>query len=57
MLYSNVFHTLAKSLLGEEIARELISILSTNYSVDSCRLFASMRDGASSNGVAVHTLN
>ena len=47
---------LVKSLSGEEIARELISILSVNYSIDSSRLLAYMRDGASANGVAVRTL-
>ena len=46
---------LVKSLSGEEIARELFGILSVNYSIDSSRLLAFMRDGASTNGVAVHT--
>ena len=47
---------LAKSLSGEEIAREIISILSTSYGIESNRLLACMRDGAASNGVAVRTL-
>ena len=47
---------LAKSLSGEEIARELISILSINHGIESNRLSASMRDGASTNGVAICTL-
>ena len=47
---------LAKSLSGEEIARELISILSINYGIESPRLLASMRDGAATNCVAVRTL-
>jgi hypothetical protein len=46
---------LAKSLPGEEIARELISVLSTAYSIGSNQLLACMRDGASTNGVAVRT--
>ena len=46
---------LAKSLSGE-IACELIGILSVNYSIDSSRLLACMRDGTSTNGLAVHTL-
>ena len=48
---------LAKSLSGEEIAREIISILSTSYSIQSNRLIACMQDGAASNGVAVRTLH
>ena len=48
---------LAKSLSGEEIAREIISVLSTSYSIDSQRLLTCMRDGAASNGVAVRTLS
>ena len=47
---------LAKSVNGEEIARELVSVLSTTYSINSNRLVACMRDGAASNGVAVRTL-
>ena len=47
---------LAKSLSGEEIARELISVLSVHYSVDSSQLLACMRDRAASNSVAVRTL-
>ena len=47
---------LAKSLMGEEIARELIHILSTDYSIGSSNLLAAMRDRASSNGVAMRTI-
>ena len=47
---------LAKSLTGEEIACELVKVISTVYGIDSNRLLASMRDGASSNGVAIRTL-
>ena len=46
---------LAKSL--SVIAREIISILSTSYSIQSNQLIACMRDGAASNGVAVRTLH
>ena len=44
---------LAKSLTGEEIACELVKVISTVYGIDSNRLLASMRDGTSSNGVAI----
>lgn len=37
---------LAKSLTGEELARELISVLSVTYSITSNSLLAAMRDGA-----------
>ena len=47
---------LTKSMSGEEIARELINVLSVGYSIDSSRLLACMRDRASSNNVAVRTL-
>ncbi len=48
---------LAKSLNGEEIARELITILSVNYSIHPSLLLSAMRDGASTNNVAMRTLN
>jgi len=38
------FQTLAKSMTGEEIARELINVLSIEYGITSERLLASMRD-------------
>ena len=47
---------LAKSLTGEEVARELLSVLSTEYGVASSNLLAVMRDRASVNSVAVRTL-
>ena len=47
------FHLLAKSLSGEEIAREMIATLSVQYSV--LPDFA-MRDCASSNNVAMRTI-
>ena len=48
---------LAKSLSRQAIARELISVLPTSYSIDSSRLLTCMRDEAATNGVAVRTLN
>ena len=47
---------LSKSLSGEEIARELISILSVNYGVQSTQLLGAMRDRASANNVAMQTI-
>ena len=43
---------LAKSLSGEEVARELLSVLSTEYGVVSSNLVAVMRDRASVNSVS-----
>ena len=48
---------LEKSRSGEEIARELITVLSVNYGIHPSLLLAAMRDGASSNNVAMRTLN
>ena len=48
---------LSKSLTGEEIASELISVLSTAYSIHRKHLIGAMRDRASTtNGVAMQTL-
>ena len=47
---------LAKSVTGEELARELISVLSVTYGIKSNMLLAAMRDGASVNGVAIRTV-
>ena len=47
---------LSKSLTGEEIARELINVLSVTYHIRSGNLLATMRDRASSNGVAIRTI-
>ena len=47
---------LSKSLKGEEIARELIHTLTTEYGIATNNLLAAMRDRASSNGVAMKTL-
>jgi len=46
----------AKSLTGEELARELISVLSVQYSIGTQQLLAAMKDRASVNEVAVRTL-
>ena len=48
---------LAKSLSGEEVARQLIVCLSTELGVSSEQLAASMRDRASVNTVAIRTLS
>lgn len=47
---------LAKSLSGEEIAHEIISVSSTAYGIGSNQLLACMRDGASTNTIVLHTL-
>jgi len=47
---------LNKSLTGEEIARELISILSSHHGVPPTQLLGAMRDRASTNNVAMQTM-
>ena len=47
---------LVKSLSGEEVARELICTLSTEYGIKHTSLLAAMRDRASVNNVAMRTL-
>ena len=47
---------LAKSMTGEEVAQELISTLSVQYSIPSNCLLAAIKDRASVNGVAMQTL-
>ena len=47
---------LMKSMCGEELARELISVLSVTLGVVSHRLLVAMRDGASVNTAAMHTV-
>ena len=47
---------LSKSMTGEEVARELIHVLSSNYSIGPNSLIAAMRDRASVNDVAMKTL-
>jgi len=47
---------LAKSLCGEEISRELVTVLSVGYGINPGLLLATLRDGASTNNVAMRTL-
>ncbi len=47
---------LMKSMSGEEVARELISVLSVTLSVESHRLLAVMRDRASVNTAAMRVV-
>ena len=47
---------LAKSLTGEEIARELISVLSTSLGIASQFVVGTMRDHASVNNIAIRTI-
>ena len=47
---------LTKSMTGEEVARELISVLSVTFGIKSHLLLAGMRDGASVNNVAMEVL-
>ena len=43
-------------MTAEEIARELINVLSVTYSIGSDQLIAAMRDRAAVNNVAMRTL-
>ena len=45
-----------KSVTGEELARELISILSVKYGISSQLLLAAMKDRAVVNETAIRTL-
>lgn len=47
---------LSKSMTVEELARVIISTLSTSYGIELNRLVASMRDRASVNSVAMTTM-
>ena len=47
---------LSKSLSGEEVARLLVDVLSTKLGVLTTNVVAAMRDGASVNSVAMHTV-
>ena len=47
---------LAKTMCGDEIARELITILSTELSIPGAKLLAAMRDGSSTYNVAMRTM-
>ena len=48
---------LAKTMCGDEIARELISILSTELGIAGAKVLACMRDQASTNNVAMRTID
>ena len=45
-----------KSVTGEELARELISVLSVNYGISTQLLLAAMKDRTAVNETAIHTL-
>ena len=47
---------LAKSMKEEEIAREIIATISTQYGISSNLVVAMMHDRAACNGVALQTL-
>lgn len=47
---------LVKSMTGEEIARELINVISAQYGISSNNLVAAMHDRAACNGVALRTI-
>ena len=47
---------LTKTMTGEEIAREIVHTVSTEYGVSGDRLVATMRDRGSANGVAMRTI-
>lgn len=47
---------IAKSLKGEELARELIMVFAQHYNVQNNNLCAAMSDGASVNGATMRTV-
>ena len=47
---------LAKSMMGEELARELLTVLSTELGIPASHIIAAMRDRASVNNMAMHTV-
>ena len=47
---------IAKSLKGDELAREIITVLAQQYNVQNSSFCAAMRDGASVNGAAMRTV-
>ena len=47
------FHILAKSLIGQQLARELTTCLSTKFNIPEGTLAAAIRDGAAVNGSAL----
>ena len=50
------FQLIAQSMSGEQVARELITALSTLYSINSSSLLAAMRDPAFVNDVNIRTI-
>ena len=50
------FQLLVKSMSGEEIASELINVISAQYGIMSNKLVAAMHDRAACNGVALRTI-
>ena len=48
---------LSKSLTGKEIAREIISVLGVSYQISSKLVSEGMRDGASTNNVAMEMIS
>ena len=51
-----VVQLLAKTMIGEEIARELVDAISVEYGATVNRLLAAIHDRASVNGVAMKTI-
>lgn len=47
---------IVKSLKGDDLAREIITVLAQQYNVQNSSLCAAMRDGASVNGAAMRTV-
>ena len=48
------FHILSKSLTGEQLAREIITTLSTDLRLPERKVIAAIQDGASVNGAALN---
>ena len=48
---------LSKSLVGDELAREIIDVLSITYGIRSSCVIAIAKDGASVNGAAMRTIS
>lgn len=48
---------LAKSITGKEVARNLITLLSTELSINPDKIIGAMRDRASVNNVAMRTIS
>lgn len=48
---------LSKSLVGDELAREIIDVLSITYGIRSSSVIAIAKDGASVNGAAMRTIS